>query len=115
MYPYVDGQSGTAIPASYVVTSPPTQIKGNVAHTNVTEGSDANLVVRTPGKKINDGLGGDYAVGARILTTQGETSTTIEFPKDGFYEIATIAFGQQGGNEPVKMELRDGLQTDCVT
>ena len=30
------GQSGTAMPASYVVTSPPTQISGNVAQTSST-------------------------------------------------------------------------------
>ena len=32
----VFGQSGTAMPASYVVTSPPTQISGNVAQTSST-------------------------------------------------------------------------------
>jgi hypothetical protein len=34
--PYVFGQSGTAMPASVVVTVPPIQINGNVAHTNTT-------------------------------------------------------------------------------
>ncbi|MGE3405918.1 MAG: hypothetical protein AB7I37_03830 [Pirellulales bacterium] len=34
--PYVDGQSGTAMPALVVVTRPPTQIKGKVAHANTT-------------------------------------------------------------------------------
>lgn len=34
LYPYVEGQSGTAMPASYVVTNPPTQIKGKVTQTN---------------------------------------------------------------------------------
>jgi hypothetical protein len=36
LYPYVFGQSGTAMPASYVVTRPPTQISGNVAQTSAT-------------------------------------------------------------------------------
>jgi hypothetical protein len=34
--PNVFGQSGTAMPASVVVTSPPTQSNGNVAHANTT-------------------------------------------------------------------------------
>ena len=37
LYPKVVGQSGTAIPASVVVTRPPTQISGNVRQTTSQE------------------------------------------------------------------------------
>src|SRR3954468_10351349 len=36
LYPYVFGQSGTAIPASVVVTRPPTHTSGKVAQANAT-------------------------------------------------------------------------------
>jgi hypothetical protein len=82
---------------------------------HVTAGSKTSLVVRKRGVEIEDGQGGKYAGGGKILTGQGEMSTVVEFPADGVYEVATIAFGHQGGNEPVKMALRfDGAMDETV-
>ncbi len=51
---------------------------------------------------------------ARILTSNGEMAADFELPESGEYRLRVRAFGDQAGNEPVKMALRlDGndLQT----
>ncbi len=60
---------------------------------------------RIVGRKL-EGSGNPEGLLSRILLTAGEASTEISLPTDGEYEIRVMAYGHQGGDEPVKMALR---------
>lgn len=51
------------------------------------------------------GRAGGRHQGAAILTSDGRLSRRIEFPLDGKYEIRVKAYGDQAGNEPVRMAI----------
>lgn len=51
------------------------------------------------------GRAGGNHQGAAILTSDGRISTRVNFPQQGKYEIAVKAYGDQAGNEPVKMAI----------
>jgi len=60
---------------------------------------------RIIGSKLQ-GDGSPEGLLSRIFTSEGEAQTKIPVPMDGEYEIRVMAYGHQGGDEPVKMAVR---------
>jgi hypothetical protein len=53
------------------------------------------------------GAGGEEFGGiGRILASDGEIAVTHDIPRDGEYLVRIVAFGQQAGGQPARMELR---------
>lgn len=53
--------------------------------------------------------------GVRWMTSRGAAGSTWTIPRDGEYLVRLGAFGQQAGDEPVKLELRiDGERNDVI-
>jgi hypothetical protein len=53
--------------------------------------------------------------GVRWMTSRGAVGSTWSLPRDGAYLVRVGAFGQQAGDEPVKLELRiDGVRNDVI-
>ena len=74
-------------------------------------GGKKPLDQRIIGNKLQ-GAGDPKGLLSRTFLTEGEAATKIAVPTDGEYEIRVMAYGDQGGNEPVKMALR--LNGDTV-
>ncbi len=50
--------------------------------------------------------GGDYQGVGRILASSGEVGARFEFPEAGRYRLRIRAFGDQAGDQPVRMAIR---------
>lgn len=68
-------------------------------------GGKKPLDVRFTGNMLK-GAGQIYGQQSRLLLTAGEASVELKTPSDGEYEVRILAFGDQGGNEPVQMSVR---------
>jgi len=78
----------------------------------VTEGSRLPLIVRHSGADLRGGTRViNRAKGSKIIVSNGQMSAKVKLDKPGKYEIHVDAYGQQAGNDPVKMGLLiDGTQ-----
>jgi hypothetical protein len=65
---------------------------------------------RIIGNKLQ-GDGNPEGLLSRIFLTQGEATAKVPIPMEGEYEIRVMAYGHQGGTEPVKMAVRVNDET----
>lgn len=68
-------------------------------------GGKTQLDQRTVGAKLS-GAGGKHGFLSWVLTSNGEAAASFDVPADGDYEIRVLAFGDQAGDEPVKLAVR---------
>lgn len=68
-------------------------------------GGKTQLDVRVVGAKLS-GAGGKRGFLSWVLTSNGEAAANFDIPGDGEYEIRVLAFGDQAGDEPVKLAVR---------
>jgi hypothetical protein len=54
---------------------------------------------------LGDGAGGEAFQDSRILTSNGEITVAHHLPRDGAYVLRVKAYGQQAGQEPVRMAV----------
>lgn len=81
----------------------------------VTSGLEAAVLPKTPAASIKNTGGSPYGGGARMLASSGEVGIEVEIPVAGEYELRVVAYGQQAGDEPTKMEFRfDGKGVETV-
>jgi hypothetical protein len=78
----------------------------------VRGGSRLPLIARKSGAELRGGTRViDRVKGSKIIVSNGLMTTTVKIAKPGKYEIHVTAYGDQAGNEPVKMGLLfDGKQ-----
>ena len=76
----------------------------------VTSGFDFDLDQQTLGKDLQ-GDGSPTNSLEKNLFTSGTARLRVNIPTDGDYEIEYVVYGQQAGNEPVKMELIAGRKS----
>ena len=73
----------------------------------VSDGSRLPLIARRTGAELRGGTRViDRETGSKIIVSSGKMSTKITFDSPGKYEIQVEAYGDQAGDEPVKMGLR---------
>ncbi len=76
----------------------------------VTRGLGLPVVVRKSAREFS-GDGSAQGDGDRVLASHGAAGIDFTVPQTGGYEIVATAFGQQAGDETVKMSLRvDGKE-----
>lgn len=76
----------------------------------VTRGFEPDFVNQTDGKDLL-GDGAPRGNQDRVLTTEGTARLRVKIPTTGSYEIELVLYGDQAGDEPVKVELISGRNT----